>query len=126
MERRIELHEFRRPLLAVVFNLALLLASCAFVLWAVASLSGAEAELRYEQIQHFGCNIFQTTEFNGRWQVFVWADYAPKKQGQGHDYEALASVRDSRRKALRDCDKWMTKVTNRLQTQRHSHGSVRQ
>jgi hypothetical protein len=71
------------------------------------------------RIEKYGCSINRQDPY---WRVVVWADYkdSPMVDGNGeklentHDYGKLYSMRESRRKALEDCDAWMTETAKEI------------
>ena len=105
---------FDRTFLTFAVNLLVLVCLSLFVTLLFAD------DLDYGKIKTFGCEIKQTKDFNFRWQFHAWASYEETEHPKAHDWEALSSVRESRKAAMKDCDRWIAHIQKKI---KERHGS---
>jgi hypothetical protein len=67
-------------------------------------IAAGQQKLDYGRILRQGCSVDQLA--GNVWRAYVWADY--QDSGREHDFTMWLSERSNRRKAMKDCDEWLT------------------
>lgn len=83
------------------------------------TLADGVLRLDVDRTAKYGCKVDEQGPY---WRTTVWADYKDEPSltddvgtgNAGHSYAKVFSMRESRRKALNDCDKWMTDTAKKI------------
>lgn len=93
--------------------------------WDSGKFQDASGVLRLDldRTAKYGCTVDDQPPY---FRTVVWADYKDsplvdedgKRPANAHDYAKVYSMRDTRRKALNDCDKWLNDTAKEIAQER--------
>lgn len=83
------------------------------------TLADGVLRLDLDRTAKYGCTVDDQPPY---FRTVVWADYKDsplvdedgKRPANAHDYSKVFSMRESRRKALNDCDKWIDDTEKKI------------